>query len=255
MNHTDGFITEFTPPEPEFDSAAELREHRLRQVALSYRIFAALGWGTLGDGHITARDPEEPNAMWLLRYDVPFRRAAVSDLVLVGPEGRLLAGEGPVNMTAFYIHAPIHEARPEVVAVAHTHTAYGTPWAARGERLRMICQEATAFYRDHYVFEGEEVQVMDFDAGKRIAHSLQDGKAVILRRHGPVTVGRSVEEAIGWFLLMERAAEVHVKAEGAEPISDAAAATAASEIGHLSNALLAYRHAVMSLIPDPAAAG
>lgn len=251
----DGLFTGDALPEPVFDSAEELREHRRRQTALSYRIFAALGWGTLGDGHITARDPIVPNAMWLLRYDVPFNRASVSDLVLVGPEGRLLTGEGPINMTAYYIHAPIHEARPEAAAVAHTHTAYGTPWAARGEEFRMICQEATAFYRDHYVFQGEEVQVMDFDAGKRIAHSLRDGKAVILRNHGPVTVGRSVEEAVGWFLLMERAAEVHIKAPEAEPISDEAAAVASAEIGHPSNALLAYRHAVMSLIPDPETVG
>ena len=55
MTQTDDFITEFTPPEPEFGTAAQLRAHRRRQVALSYRIFAALGWGTLGDGHITAR--------------------------------------------------------------------------------------------------------------------------------------------------------------------------------------------------------
>lgn len=255
MTGAGDFPTGDSLPEPAFASAEELREHRRRQTALSYRIFAALGWGTLGDGHITARDPIIPNAMWLLRYDVPFNRAAVSDLVLVGPDGRLLMGEGPINMTAYYIHAPIHEARPEAVAVAHTHTAYGTPWAARGERFRMICQEAAAFYEDHYVFPGEEVQVMDFDAGKRIAHSLEDGKAVILRNHGPVTVGRSVEEAVGWFLLMERVAEVHIKAPGAEPISDEAAAVAATEIGHLSNALLAYRHALMSLIPDPEAVG
>jgi len=59
-------------------------------------------------------------------------------------------------------------------------------------------------------------------------------------------VGGSVEEAIGWFLLLERVAEVHVKAHRARPISDEAASVAASEIAHVSNALNAFDYAVMS---------
>ena len=149
-------------------------------------------------------------------------------------------------MTAYFIHAPVHEARPEVVAVAHTHTPYATPWAANVELFRMICQEATAFFEDHAVFDGEEVQVSDFDTGKRIAAALGETKAVLLRNHGPLTVGGSVEEAIGWFLLLERVAEVHVKAYRARPISDEAASVAASEIAHVSNALNAFDYAVMS---------
>ena len=235
--------------EPEFASAGELRAHRKRMLVTSYRLFGAFGWGSLGDGHITARDPERSEAMWLIRYGVPFHRATLDDLVLVGPEGRVEEGGGSINMTAFYIHAPIHEARPEVVAVAHTHTPYATPWAANVERFRMICQEATAFFEDHEVYEGEEVQVSDFDTGKKIAAALRETKAVMLRNHGPVTVGGSVEEAMGWFLLLERVAEVHVKAPDARPICDEAARTAAREIAHVSGALSVFAYAVMSKLP------
>ena len=115
----------------------------------------------------------------------------------------------------------------------------------------MICQEATAFFEDHEIFEGEEVQVMDFDTGKRIAAALGEAKAVLLRNHGPLTVGRSVEEAVGWFLLLERAAEVHVKAGRARPINSESARAAAAEIGHAANALNTYRYAVMSKLDLP----
>ena len=231
--------------EPQFATTEALRTHRKRTLVTAYRLFGALGWGSLGDGHITARDPERIDAMWLIRYGVPFHRTTMSDLVLVGPDGRV-EGDHPINMTAYFIHAPVHEARPEVVAVAHTHTPYATPWAANVELFRMICQEATAFFEDHAVFDGEEVQVSDFDTGKRIAAALGETKAVLLRNHGPLTVGGSVEEAIGWFLLLERVAEVHVKAHRARPISDEAASVAASEIAHVSNALNAFDYAVMS---------
>ena len=239
-----------TADEPTFDTVEELRAHRKRQAALSYRLFGALNWGLLGDGHISTRDPEHTDAFWLLKYGVPFNRATVADLVLVGPDGKLLDGEGEINMTAYYIHAPIHEARPDAVAAAHTHTQYGTPWAANVEHFQMICQEATAFYEDHAVFEGEEVHVNDTDTGKRIAVALGGMKAVILRNHGPLTVGRSVEECIGWFLSMERVAEVHIKATRAKPISDEAARIASVEIGHPASAVGTFAYAIKTKIPD-----
>ena len=232
--------------EPMFDSAHELRAHRKHHTVQAYRLFGALGWGTLGDGHISARDPERTDAFWLLKYGVAFNAATADDLVLVGPGGEVVEGDGAINLTAFHIHAPIHEARPDLVAAAHTHTPYGTPWAANVEHFRMICQEATAFFEDHGVFEGEEVQVMDIDTGKRIAAALGGSKAVVLRNHGPLTVGRSVEEAIGWFLMMERVAEVHIKATDPKPISDDAARVAATEIADPASALAAYEYAVKS---------
>lgn len=236
--------------EPLFDTVEELRAYRKRQAALAYRLFAAFGWGVLGDGHISVRDPQQVDAFWLLKHGVAFNQAKVSDLVLVGPEGRLLEGEGTINMTAYYIHAPVHEARPDVVCAAHTHTAYGTPWAANVELFQMICQEATAFFEDHTIFDGEEVNVMSVDVGKRIAAALGDTKATILGNHGPLTVGSSVGEAIGWFLTMERVAEVHVKAHRAKPISDEAARLAAIHIGAPSAAVGSFEYAIKTKIPD-----
>ena len=237
--------------EPVFGTIEELRVHRKRQTALSYRLFGALGWGMLGDGHISARDPKQTDSFWLLKHGVPFIQATIADLVLVGPGGAVLEGEGDINMTAYYIHAPVQDARPETVSVVHTHTRFGTPWAANVELFRPICQEATAFFEDHTLFDDEEVQVSNTDGGKRIAAALGDAKATILRNHGPLTVGRSVEEAIGWFLLMETVAEVHLKASQAKPISDEAARLAATEIGHPASALWAFEYAIKTKIPDP----
>ena len=84
------------------------RLKRKREVALGYRIFASLRWGDLGDGHITARDPEQPDHLWLLRYPLGFEQATIDDLVLVGPDGSTTDGD-EINMTAYNIHHPIHE--------------------------------------------------------------------------------------------------------------------------------------------------
>lgn len=242
--------------EPEFDNPAEARVHRKRRLALAYRVFGAFGWGALGDGHISARDPERTEAFWLLRYGVPFNTATVDDLVLVGPGGVVVEGEGDINMTAYHIHGPIHDARPEAIAAAHTHTPYGTPWCATNTPFSMICQEATAFFEDHAVFDDEEVQVLSPDGGKRIAAALGDCKGILLRNHGLLSVGASVDEAVGWFLLMERVSEVHIKSGArAQPISDEAARIAQVEIGDVSNAWSAFQFALRSRVTDPSVVG
>lgn len=242
--------------EPTFDDPAAERAHMKRRLALAYRVFGGFGWGALGDGHISARDPERTDAFWLIRYGVPFNHATVDDLVLVGPGGQVLEGEGGINMTAYNIHGPVHDARPEVTAAAHTHTQYGTPWCATNTPFSMICQEATAFFEDHAVFDDEEVQVMSPDGGKRIAATLGETKGILLRNHGLLSVGASVDEAVGWFLMMERVSEVHIKAgDRADPISDEAARIAKSEIGHVSNAWTAFQYALRSKVPDPSVVG
>lgn len=235
--------------EPTFDSVENLRAYRKRQAALAYRLFGLLNWGLLGDGHITTRDPEKADHFWLLKYGVAFNAATVDDLVLVRPDGSVV-GDETINMTAYYIHHPIHEARPEIVCAAHTHTHYGTPWASNVEEFQMISQESTAFFEDQSIFMGEEVQVTSTETGKQIAAALGETKGVMLRNHGPLTVGTSVEEAIGWFLTMERVAETHIKATRPKPISDEAARIASVEIGHPASATGAWEYAIASKIPD-----
>ena len=82
-------------------SVADERAHRKRMCALGYRIFGALRWGMLGDGHISARDPELTDHFWLLDWGVPFGAATVRQLVLVGPGGEVKDADGtrPVPST------------------------------------------------------------------------------------------------------------------------------------------------------------
>ena len=127
-------------------------------------------------------------------------------MVLVAPDGSATDQDGRparINNTAYHIHHPIHEARPDVTAAAHVHTAWGTPFAAERRMIEPITQESTMFYEDHALFDDEEVQILSCDGGKRIAVALGECRAVILANHGLLTVGSSPADAIGWFVLME----------------------------------------------------
>ena len=234
--------------EPVIGDPAQLRRRRKHRLALAYRVLGATGWGLLGDGHISARDPERQDCFWLARYGVPFGAMTVDDLVLVQPDGSV-AGGGHINDAAYYIHGPIHEARPEVVSAVHCHTPYGTPLSANVTELLPISQESCAFFDDHSVFDDEEVSITSTAGGKRIAASLGEKRGTILRNHGLLTVGLSVDSAVGFFLLMERSAEVQLKAREARPISAAAARLVHDEYDD-GMAWQAFQWAQRNLVPD-----
>jgi ribulose-5-phosphate 4-epimerase/fuculose-1-phosphate aldolase len=215
-------------------SVEQERAQRKRVVARGYQIFAAMRWGQLGDGHVTARDPEKLDHFWVLDYGVTFADATPDKLVLVGPDGKVTDEHGNetggVNTAGYNIHAPLYAARPDVNGAAHTHTQFGTPWSANVEPFRALSQESCAFVFDQAMFDDEEVEVLSYDGGRRIAAALGQNKLVILRNHGLLTVGRTVESAISWFVTAERVAEVHVKAPNGKAISDEAAKVAASTL-------------------------
>ena len=232
------------------NAAAEERERRKQQVALGYRILSSQRWGDMGDGHISARDPERTDCFWLLGYLIPYNEATVKDLVLVGPDGELVEGEGFTNPAAYYIHHPILMARPDAVSAVHVHTHWGTPFSAEVRMLEPITQEACAFYEDHALFDDEEVQVQDVDGGKRIAEALGDKRAVILRNHGLLTVGESVADAVASFVMMERVAEAHMKVRDAKPISPAAARYARADLRQPGAGPVQFEWLVRRYVPD-----
>jgi ribulose-5-phosphate 4-epimerase/fuculose-1-phosphate aldolase len=233
-------------------SPEEVRARRKRDVALGYRILAAQRWGDTGDGHISARDPERTDCFWLLRYGVSFHAATVADLVLVGPDGTVVdgGGEGGINMAAFYIHGPILKARPEIASATHVHTGWGTPFAAERRPILPITQESCIFFEDHALFDDEEVQVQDTEGGRRIAEALGQNRSVILANHGLLTVGRSVAESVGSFVLMERVCEAHMKARNAKPISAEAALYAKSDLVRFGAGRIPFRSLVARHVGD-----
>jgi ribulose-5-phosphate 4-epimerase/fuculose-1-phosphate aldolase len=224
---------------PEPSTVLNIRIARQRDVVDGYRILGSYGWGDDGAGHISARDPEYPDCFWMLRYGVAFRAATVEDLILLAPDGSTKATAGPTpndtanvpNPAGFLIHHAVHAARPDVVSVVHTHTGYGTPFAALCRPLAAMSQEACAFHGDQAVFDGEELDIVDRDAAHRLGLAIGASRLLVLGNHGLLTVGPTVAQAVGFFLLAERAAEVQVKCPNGRVISDAAAAKVYESVG------------------------
>jgi ribulose-5-phosphate 4-epimerase/fuculose-1-phosphate aldolase len=212
---TNSAFMDRVPRPPVFATPAEERRHRKERLAAAFRLFAEFGFDEGVAGHITARDPERLDCFWVNPFGLHFGQIRVSDLILVDHAGKVVEGRAEVNLAAFAIHSRIHAARPDVVAAAHAHSLYGKSWSCLGRLLDPLTQDACAFYDDHVVFDDYSGIVEETSEGDRIARALGSKKAAILRNHGLLTVGHSVDEAAWWFITMDRSCQAQLLAEAA----------------------------------------
>jgi ribulose-5-phosphate 4-epimerase/fuculose-1-phosphate aldolase len=207
-----GGVGNAMPMPPTFANVADERLHRKQRLAGAFRIFSRFGLDEGAAGHITVRDPEFPDTFWVNPFGVHFSQVKVSNLIRVDHHGEIVEGSHPLNRAAFAIHSRIHEARPDVIAAAHTHGIHGRAFSMLGRPLSMISQDACAFYNDHVLYDDYGGVVLDLDEGVRIAQALGKNKAAVLRNHGLLTTGGSVESAAWFYVSMERNCQVELAA-------------------------------------------
>ena len=146
---------ELTPKQVHLDlptpapTVEEERLQRKQKLAGALRIFGRVGFGEGVAGHITVRDPEFPEYFWVNPFAMSFRHVKVSDLILCDHDGNVIYGSRPVNRAAFVIHSAVHQARPDVIAAAHSHSVHGKAFSSLGIPLAPITQDSCVFYDDH----------------------------------------------------------------------------------------------------------
>jgi ribulose-5-phosphate 4-epimerase/fuculose-1-phosphate aldolase len=226
------------PKPPAFATPEEERRHRKQRLAAAFRLFSRYGFDEGVAGHITARDPERRDHFWVNPFGVHFGQIRASDLILVNDRGEVVEGKYPVNVAAFAIHSQVHAARPDVVAAAHAHSTYGKSWSSLGRTLDPLTQDACAFFEDHTVYGDFTGVVYKTTEGERLARALGQRKAIIMRNHGLLTVGHTVDEAAWWFITMDRSCQAQLMAEAAGTpmkIDPAEAAVTREQVGsHLA---------------------
>jgi ribulose-5-phosphate 4-epimerase/fuculose-1-phosphate aldolase len=205
------------PGIPSFSSFAAQRQWQLEHMAAAFRHWSREGYVEGISGHISVRDPEHTNAFWTNPLGVHFGLLKASDMILVNMDGEVIGGNRtrPPNAAGFLIHAAVHKARPDVHAVCHAHTVYGKAWSCFGKPLEMLTQDSCKFYNAHSVYNSYGGVVLAAEEGDRIAAALGNGKGAILRNHGLLTVGHTVDEAAFLFLSMEHACQGQILAESA----------------------------------------
>ena len=218
----------------ECKTTEELRRHQLERLASGFRLFAHFGFDEGLAGHITLRDPEFPHYFWVNPFGVHFEQICISDLLLVSKDGEVVQGDRPLNTAAFAIHSALHKARPDVNSAAHSHSMYGKTFSTMGRLIEPITQDSCAFFEDHTLFDDYTGVVYETSEGDRIAEALGDKKAVILKNHGLLTTGNTIDGTLWLFLSMERSCQSQLMAESVgqmERIPDDVAKLTKTQVG------------------------
>lgn len=205
------------PGPPTFTDKYEEREYLKGRLAAAFRIFGKYGFDEGVAGHITLRDPVDPTTFWVNPFGVAFSLMKRSDLIQVDHNGHIFDG-GKVrllNTAAFMIHSAVHEARPDVMCAAHSHSIYGRSFCTLGRKLDIITQDSCSFHNDHVLYSSFNGIVLVDKEGKEIAHALGDKKAALLQNHGLLTVGGTIEAAVFWFISLEKCCHAQLMADAA----------------------------------------
>lgn len=207
------------PGIPTFPSFAEHRQWMLEHMAIAFRVFARKGYCEGMSGHISVRDPENSHTFWTNPLGKHFGLLKASDMILVDYDGKAIGGNmsRPANAAGFLIHSAVHKARSDVIAACHTHSPYGKAWSSFARPVEMLNQDVTYFYGDaQAVYKEFGGVVFTEEEGQRLAAALgEKGKGMILRNHGLLTVGNTVDEAAYLYTLLERSCEIQLLAEAA----------------------------------------
>ncbi len=187
------------------EAAAELRA----RLALAYQILYLEGL-TKEDtlGHVSARLPGGETA-YVKRWGMGFEEVTPESLLGMDLEGNKLGDEEGRLHSEMPLHTEVYQARPDVNCVIHIHPFYGTLLSSVSDgRLRVVNQN-TQICVDGLPVYGSSELVRSKERARDVAAALGARNALLMKHHGILVVGPTVEQALVLTVQLERAAHTH----------------------------------------------
>jgi len=178
------------------------------------RVLALEGQGDYVAGHVSARLPGEPDRFLMKPAGIGLEEMRPDNIITIDIEGRRIDGTMPRHNEVF-IHSEVLRARPDVNAVVHTHPIHAVAFSSLGKPLLAVGNDASWFVGRLPIFSETSDLIVDQPRGKAVARCLGRHAALILRNHGIVTAGASIEEAVWVALKLEKACRMQLIAESA----------------------------------------
>ncbi len=188
-------------------------EWRVRvDLAACYRLVAHYGWDDLIFTHISARVPGPAHHFLINPYGMMFHEITASSLVKIDLDGNIVTpSEYAINPAGFTIHSAIHMARADVACVIHLHTRDGAAVSAQKDGLLPLSQTAMVALASLAYHDYEGI-ALDLGERERLVRDLGNKNLMILRNHGTLACGPTVEDAFLRIFTIERACAIQVAA-------------------------------------------
>ncbi|XP_016295578.1 alpha-adducin isoform X1 [Sinocyclocheilus anshuiensis] len=214
LNMSLGMVTPVNDLRGSDSIAYEKGEKLLRcKLAAFYRLADLFGWSQLIYNHLTVRLNSEQERFLIVPFGLLYSEVTASSLVKINLQGEIVDRGSTnlgVNQAGFTLHSAIYAARPDIKCIVHIHTPAGAAVSAMKCGLLPISPEALSLgevaYHDYHgiLVDEEENILIQKNLGPK-------SKVLILRNHGLVTVGETVEEAFYYIHNLVTACEIQVR--------------------------------------------
>uniref|UniRef100_A0A667Z9K1 Alpha-adducin n=1 Tax=Myripristis murdjan TaxID=586833 RepID=A0A667Z9K1_9TELE len=183
------------------------------KLAAFYRLTDLFGWSQLIYNHLTVRVNSDQERFLIVPFGLLYSEVTASSLVKINLQGEIVDRGSTnlgVNQAGFVLHSAIYAARPDVKCIVHVHTPAGAAVSAMKCGLLPISPEALSLgevaYHDYHgiLVDDEESALIQRNLGP-------NSKVLILRNHGLVSVGETVEEAFYYIHNLVTACEIQVR--------------------------------------------
>jgi HCOMODA/2-hydroxy-3-carboxy-muconic semialdehyde decarboxylase len=192
------------------------RDAAINEVVTANRILAREG---IVDsfGHPSIRHPDRADRFLMSRARAP-ELVEPDDIMEFTLEGEPVDAKGRKPYLERFIHGAILEARPDINAVVHNHSASVIPFGITKKKLKPLLHMCASMGHEvpvwdcHDEFGDTDLLVSDVAMGRSLAKLLGKGRAALMRGHGAVTAGSDIRQAVYIAYYMEMGAKIQINA-------------------------------------------
>ncbi len=155
-----------------------------------------------GFGHISVRHPQDASRFLIARSMAP-GLVTPEDILVCDLEGQVHDAQGRRTYVERFIHSEIYRARPEVNSIVHSHSPSVVPFGVSSARLRPICHmsgflgaQVPVFEIRHAAGESTDMLIRNQELGRALVASLGSANVALMRGHGNVVLGHSIQQAV-----------------------------------------------------------
>jgi L-fuculose-phosphate aldolase len=185
-----------------------------QKLILAGKVLVSQGQDDFTRGHISFRLPDDPGLFFMKAHSIGLDEITMQNILTIDLEGNVVAGTARRH-SEVYIHSEIFKVRPDVNCVIHTHPTYATALSATTRTLKTYSQPGALFYESLGSYSDTINLIRSHAMGAGVAHALGQGRGVLLKNHGIVVTGASIEEAVIGTIMLENGAMVQLLAEAA----------------------------------------
>ena len=183
------------------------------KLAACYRIFDYMGWSELIYNHITVKVPGEDGHFLINPYGLHYKEVTASNLVKVDINGNKIDDNPyPVNPAGMLIHSAIHGVRDDAHCIGHIHSTDGMTVACQQDGLRIDNFYSVLLYGQVAYHDFQGITVMDGEK-EDLINNIGDKNFLILKSHGLLTCGSTIEEMFLNMSLLQRSCEIQVSVD------------------------------------------